>query len=65
MTLAWILAASVAGGTLSAGLASVALTLRAAWVPMLVSYAIGALLGAAPGAASPSTARRCTPASSR
>ena len=47
MTLAWILAASVAGGTLSAGLASVALTLRAAWVPMLVSYAIGALLGAA------------------
>ena len=47
MTLAWILAASVAGGTLSAGLASIALTLRAAWVPMLVSYAIGALLGAA------------------
>ena len=47
MTLAWILAASVAGGTLSAGLASVALALRAAWVPMLVSYAIGALLGAA------------------
>jgi zinc and cadmium transporter len=47
VTLAWILAASVAGGTLSAGLASVALTLRAAWVPMLVSYAIGALLGAA------------------
>ena len=39
--------ASVAGGTLSAGLASVALALRAAWVPMLVSYAIGALLGAA------------------
>lgn len=47
MTLAWILAASVAGGTISAGLASVALALRAAWVPMLVSYAIGALLGAA------------------
>jgi len=47
VTLAWILAASVAGGTLSAGLASIALTLRAAWVPMLVSYAIGALLGAA------------------
>ncbi len=39
--------ASVAGGALSAGLASVALALRAAWVPMLVSYAIGALLGAA------------------
>lgn len=47
MTLGWILAASVAGGTLSAGLAAVALTLRATWVPMLVSFAIGALLGAA------------------
>jgi zinc and cadmium transporter len=47
MTLGWILAASVAGGVLSAGMASFALLLRAAWVPMLVSYAIGALLGAA------------------
>src|SRR5204862_5186990 len=47
MTLGWILAASFAGGTLSAGLAAFALTLRASWVPMLVSYAIGALLGAA------------------
>src|SRR3954452_10607802 len=47
MTLGWIVVASVAGGTLSAGMASVALLLRAAWVPMLVSYAIGALLGAA------------------
>jgi zinc and cadmium transporter len=47
MTLAWILAASVAGGTLSAGLAAVALAIRATWVPMLVSFAIGALLGAA------------------
>jgi zinc and cadmium transporter len=47
MTLGWILAASIAGGALSAALASVALALRAAWVPMLVSYAIGALLGAA------------------
>jgi zinc and cadmium transporter len=47
MTLGWILAASVAGGALSAGLAAVALTLRATWIPMLVSYAIGALLGAA------------------
>src|SRR4051812_12062090 len=47
MTLGWILAASFAGGTLSAGLAAIALTLRATWVPMLVSYAIGALLGAA------------------
>jgi len=47
MTLAWILAASVAGGTLSAGLAAIALALRSTWIPMLVSYAIGALLGAA------------------
>jgi len=47
MTLAWILAASVAGGTLSAGLAAVALFVRATWIPMLVSFAIGALLGAA------------------
>ncbi len=47
MTLAWILAASVAGGTLSAGLAALALLLRATWIPMLVSFAIGALLGAA------------------
>ena len=47
MTLGWILAASFAGGTLSVGLAAFALVLRAAWLPMLVSYAIGALLGAA------------------
>jgi len=47
MTLGWILAASVAGGTLSAGLAAASLALRATWVPMLVSFAIGALLGAA------------------
>src|SRR5436190_20223713 len=47
MTLGWILVASVAGGTLSAGMASIAMLVRAAWVPMLVSYAIGALLGAA------------------
>ena len=46
MTLGWILVASFAGGTLSAGLAAVALFVRATWVPMLVSYAIGALLGA-------------------
>jgi zinc and cadmium transporter len=37
----------VAGGTLSAGLAAFSLLLRASWVPMLVSFAIGALLGAA------------------
>jgi zinc and cadmium transporter len=47
MTLGWILAASVAGGALSAGLAAFALLLRSTWVPMLVSFAIGALLGAA------------------
>lgn len=47
MTLGFIVAASVAGGTLSAGAAALALTLRASWVPMLVSFAIGALLGAA------------------
>jgi zinc and cadmium transporter len=47
MTLGWILAASLAGGTLSAGLAAASLALRATWVPMLVSFAIGALLGAA------------------
>jgi len=47
MTLSWIVAASLAGGALSAALASLSLLLRIAWVPMLVSYAIGALLGAA------------------
>ena len=47
MTLAWILAASFAGGTLSCALATFALALRKTWIPMLVSYAIGALLGAA------------------
>jgi zinc and cadmium transporter len=47
MTLGWILAASVVGGTLSAGLAAASLILRASWVPVLVSFAIGALLGAA------------------
>src|SRR2546423_2937084 len=47
MTLGWILAASFAGGTLSAGLAAFSLALRASWLPMLVSYAIGALIGAA------------------
>jgi zinc and cadmium transporter len=47
MTLGWILAASIVGGALSAGLAAFSLLLRATWVPMLVSFAIGALLGAA------------------
>ena len=47
MTLAWILAASIAGGALSVLMASFTLVLSGTWVPMLVSYAIGALLGAA------------------
>lgn len=46
-TLTWILGASVLGGMLSILFAAiVALRARAAWIPMLVSYAIGALLGA-------------------
>ena len=47
MTLAWIVAASIAGGALSVCAAALALFLRAAWVQSLVSFAIGALLGAA------------------
>lgn len=47
-TLAWITLASVAGGVLSVALAAVfALAARASWIPSLVSFAIGALLGAA------------------
>lgn len=46
-TLGWIVAASFAGGILSAGAAAFALNVRAAWIPMLVSFAIGTLLGAA------------------
>lgn len=46
-TLTWIVVAAVAGGVLSVlAAAAVALNTRAAWVPWLVSYAIGALLGA-------------------
>lgn len=47
MALSWIIAASVAGGVLSAAAAAVALAVRPSWVPTLVSFAIGALLGAA------------------
>jgi zinc and cadmium transporter len=47
MTLGWIIAASIVGGVLSAGAAAVALLVRLSWVPMLVSFAIGTLLGAA------------------
>jgi len=46
-TLTWIVLASLLGGVLSVSLAAiVALSVRTAWVPMLVSYAIGAMLGA-------------------
>lgn len=45
--LVWIILSSFAGGVLSVGLAAIfALNLRTAWIPMLVSYAIGAMLGA-------------------
>ena len=46
-TLTWILAASFAGGLLSIACAgAISLTLNPRWVPMLVSYAVSALLGA-------------------
>ena len=46
-TLAWILVASFGGGALSVACAALfSLTARESLVPMLVSYAIGALLGA-------------------
>ena len=46
-TLTWIVLASLLGGVLSVSLAAIfALSVRTAWVPMLVSYAIGAMLGA-------------------
>lgn len=48
MTLVWILAATVAGGVVSViAAAALALNARASWVPILISYAVGALLGAA------------------
>jgi zinc and cadmium transporter len=47
MTLLWIIAASLAGGIASVGAAAFALVVRTSWVPALVSFAIGALLGAA------------------
>jgi zinc and cadmium transporter len=47
MTLTWIVLACLAGGVLSVCAAAFALVLRARWVPMLVSFAIGTLLGAA------------------
>jgi zinc and cadmium transporter len=46
-TLAWIINASLLGGVLSVfSAAFFALNARTAWIPMLISYAIGALLGA-------------------
>jgi zinc and cadmium transporter len=45
--LGWIIAASLAGGVVSVGAATLALFLRASWISTLVSFAIGALLGAA------------------
>lgn len=46
MTLAWILAACLAGSLLSLGIAAlVAFRARPRWIPTLVSYAVGALLG--------------------
>jgi len=46
--LAWIFVTSLAGGALSVLAAALfALTAHGAWVPHLISYAIGALLGAA------------------
>ncbi len=46
--LAWIFVASLAGGALSVFAAALfALSARGGWVPHLISYAIGALLGAA------------------
>lgn len=46
--LAWIIVMSFVGGAISVTAASgLAMSTRAGWIPMLVSYAIGALLGAA------------------
>lgn len=46
-TLSWIIVATLAGGVLSAAVAGLfAIKAKAAQVPMLVSYAVGALLGA-------------------
>ncbi len=46
-TIAWISGATIAGGALSIAIAALfALSAPASWVPALVSFAIGALLGA-------------------
>jgi zinc and cadmium transporter len=46
-TFAWIMLAGLAGGLLSVLFAAFALKLKAEWIPVMVSYAIGALLAAA------------------
>jgi len=47
VTLVYILAATIAGGVLSVAAAgALAFNARASWVPVLISYAVGALLGA-------------------
>src|SRR5258708_12791988 len=46
-TIGWISAATVAGGVISIAIAALfALSAPASWVPALVSFAIGTLLGA-------------------
>jgi len=46
-TIAWIAATTVAGGVISVAIAALfALSAPAGWVPALVSFAVGALLGA-------------------
>src|SRR4051812_539613 len=46
-TVAWISATTLGGGVLSLALAAlVAFSARASWIPALISFAIGALLGA-------------------
>jgi len=46
-TIAWIVATTVAGGVISVAIAALfALSAPASWVPALVSFAVGALLGA-------------------
>lgn len=43
----WILLASALGGLLSVASAALALAVRSEWLPLMISDAIGALLGAA------------------
>jgi zinc and cadmium transporter len=45
-TLAIIVAAALAGGVLATAAAALTLALSASWIPKLVSFAVGALLGA-------------------